>query len=116
MAPHDTLNSRQTEAPAGEFSREERIEQFLLGLSVHPAARVRHFDIDIIAFRQGVVQSGQRRNGGRVQVVPIAVHRPCGDCDDTAFVADGLRGVDNKIQNDLVNLSCVAVKRQQVVG
>ena len=90
--------------------REEGVEEPLLGLGVHAAAGVGHFEVDEVAGRRllGDAAGGQ---GGLV-----AVHRARAQGDRSRPVAQGLGGVGDQVHDDLLHLAGVGLDRRQVVA
>ena len=108
VTAHDTEDRGEAEAAPGELRREERLEDPVHGLRVHPRPVVAHLEEHVAARREWLPARPPQRLVGRGHVP-----RPRGHGDGPAPLADRLGAVDDQVHQHLLDLAHVGVDERQ---
>ena len=103
------MDCGQAQPPARELRREERIEYLRQRCLVHAATRVGHFQANIESFPQIIAAEG-----GTIRAA--ALDRVGGDRYYAAFFTEGLRGIDDQIEDNLMDLGGIGLDHRKVGG
>ncbi len=110
MRAHDAEHGREAQATPRILGAVKRFEDFCLRGVVHAAAGVGHLDVEVTAGDQ--VVGGEKRS--RVALLDLA--RSGRDADASRLIADCLRGVDDEVHDDLLELRDIGENRGQAEG
>src|SRR5437870_644735 len=99
MPAHNSKRRRQTQAPAEELGREERIEDARSRPGIHAAPGICHADADVIPASYPI-------RGEEVEPDRLLVHVPDSGPDRhrTRVFADRLRAVQYQVHEELTQL------------
>ena len=101
VTAHNAEHGGETEAAAGEFRREEGVEDFREDVGGHATTGVAHLEKDILALGE------PGPSGAAVKGRVIGVHEAGGHDDFAAAITGGVGGVEDQVHHDLAELSGV---------